>query len=240
MKLWTSLAAALGLRARLLAVIGASAVNLGPAWQPALAGAPMPCSGREVTSCEHGEIRKTCCARQPDALVCKTTASPPAFVECGDRTCTLGHDLGRCAAPKNRSLWLDVKSREACAERRGRWAEACVDGKVREACTPPMPTNFGGSFIAAFSRCGPTTCTTHVLPEHCYPRALPSVLALPGGPCVGPTGLGLWTRVCFSGAIELRCLPEAMTKRPGGARQFVSCPDGSCAVGVDVHACPAP
>jgi hypothetical protein len=214
-----------------------------PFARAALAGPPRPCPDGPVLHCAGGNVVQHCCAWHANDALCTKDATLPPFVSCGRGTCIDGHDAGRCPAPDNAPM-LMADSAEACRSQAGNWRRACVDGRVAEACVPPLPTNFGGPpQIAPFHTCAADRCTTHVLVEQCYPKAGEAVsFGLWTAPpaCVGPTGLGVWQKVCFDGAVEERCLPQSMLAAPGGARAYVMCPDGSCVVGKREALCPQP
>jgi hypothetical protein len=231
--------------------LGAGAIALGllawPFARAASAGPPMPCARPGPTHCSStGLIRSDCCERNPDGVGCDG-AEVAEFVGCGNGTCAPGRDLGRCDAPRP-TIIAEAGSMAECEARYGHWQQACLDRRLTQVCVPPMPTNFTGpAFIPHARGCGGDRCTTHVLIEDCYATTEEARSFWPLGPpadgglCLGPSGAGQWQRVCLKGAVALRCIPASpLLASRTGARAYVECADGSCAVGASPAACPAP
>ncbi|MCC6621245.1 MAG: hypothetical protein IT385_08320 [Deltaproteobacteria bacterium] len=204
----------------------------------ARAGAPMPCQGYEATSCEDGFLRKHCC---PEGTKCNFDF--PRYLDCGQGTCVVGADIGRCPAPVPRVT--PAAATPGCGEG---WELACVDRRVTKACIPPVPTNYTGPGMnPPFRACGDgrakrtatpadftkadvgARCTTHVLYEDCFPSR---------GEVLPRSCLGAWEKVCLGGKVVHKCLPEGAPADAFPAKAFVACDDGSCAVGADKAACP--
>lgn len=200
----------------------------------ARAGAPMPCGGYETTACQDGRLQTRCC---PAGAKCNYRDEP--FIGCGHGLCTTGGDPGRCLAP--RPNVTAAKSEADCKTESGDWALVCADKVVVSACLPPMPTNFmGPGFNPRFVACGSGAslsstgdgqvgdrCTTHLLEEDCYPTR--EELGLRA--CQGAL-----TKVCLGGKVIEKCLPQNLSPfkpRVWPASTFVTCDDGSCAVGSD-------
>jgi hypothetical protein len=202
----------------------------------AQAGAPAPCSGWESRGCEGGSIQTRCC---PEGAKCNFRDEP--YLECGHGLCTTSGDLGRCPSPKpalfSSGAGPGGEDEAACRKSHGSWERACANKVVVAVCMPPMPTNYmGPGMNPPFKVCGKgqrlvsaepavgERCTTHVLAEDCYPTKK----ALGADKC-----LGGWQKVCLGGQVEERCLPVSLTPKSWHATTFVSCDDGSCAVGED-------
>jgi hypothetical protein len=195
------------------------------------------CSGQETHYCAHGRIRERCC---PAGAKCNYRDEP--FVECGRGYCTTSGDVGRCPVPT--PLQYNAHDEATCHAMKGHWELACAERVVVAACLPPVPTNFSDpSPNPSFHVCGRGTrlvsgdvaegerCSTHPLEDDCYP----SQAELGMAPCPGA-----WTPMCIGGAVVDRCVPVVpLAPRTWTAATFVSCPDGSCAVGSDGDACSA-
>lgn len=212
-------------------VLGAALGGLGllalllPASRVARAGPPIPCSGYEDTTCSNERLVKRCC---PEGARCNYAS--PRYLECGHGTCVVGADPGRCPSPA--PVATPAASAEDC---RGGWALACVDRKVSGICIMPMPTNYGGpGFNPPYRTCGEprdqlgAACTTHLLIEDCHPTRA----ELGDAACDGA-----WAKVCLGGEVAERCLPADAAPPEYRATAFVTCGDGSCAVGADATAC---
>lgn len=216
-----------------------------PFLRNANAGPPMPCIKPGPIHCSStGLIRSECCTQNPEGVGCDG-AEVAEFVDCGNGTCVPGRDLGRCVAPRP-TMVADARSRVECDARHGNWQNACLDRRFTEICVPPMPTNFTGpAFVPHAKGCGGDRCTTHVFIEDCFPtvdeaRSLwPLGAPVDGGLCLAPAGPGQWQRACLKGAVALRCVPASpLLASRRGARAYVVCEDGSCAVGDSTAACP--
>lgn len=233
--------------------IGAGALLLlaWPLAHSAWAGPQMPCPKPGLELCRNGIIVTPCCSYNDDPEACGPNAVAEPFVTCGQNTCVPGRDPGRCAPAPNG--WLhgrEIKGPDDCKANHGAWAKACVDRQVSDICIPPMPTNYGGPpAVASWHACGTDRCTTYRLPEDCFPGRSEAVnfpLWFQTTHCIGPTGFGVWREICLHGAVEQRCIPLAPSAgasvgavaKTGGAQAFVTCPDGSCAVGRDDSVCP--
>jgi len=197
---------------------------LGISWRvgggEARSGPPMPCTGYEVTTCNGKRLVKNCCPRGA-----KCNYRNPAHIKCGHGTCVQGNDPGMCPSPK--PVVTPAKTKADC--RTGNWAKACIDRKVTEACIMSVPTNYmGPGMNPVFQTCGADRCTTHKLLEDCFPTKKE----------LGKTKCdGKWEKVCLAGKVEDRCVPKAHLKTSLPAKTYMSCKDGSCAVGSDAGAC---
>ena len=210
-------AAGAGLGLLVVLVFGAVALV-----RSAGAGAPVPCDGDESTYCEGGHVRRRCC---PKNAKCNYRSAP--FIACGQGTCAAGGDRGRCPAPE--PVVGPARSESACTGQgsHGSWELACVEHRVARVCIPPVPTNFSGpARNPPYRTCGGERCTTHTLIEDCLPENKPGVR------CDGQ-----WRKVCFGGKLGERCVPRQLHEALSAAG-YVTCPDGSCAVGSDRAACP--
>ncbi len=186
----------------------------------ARAGAPLQCGGTETPYCDGGVVRRHCC---PSGAKCNYRSAP--YTDCGQGLCAPGGDRGRCPAPT--TFVSPARSEQACKETSGSWELACLDHKVTRACIPPVPTNFSGpARNAPYRTCGGDRCTTHALIEECL------VEKRPGARCSGD-----WRKVCFGGKVRERCVPRDLGQPLEGAT-YVTCADGSCAVGTERSACP--
>lgn len=193
------------------------------------------CSGKESYYCAHGRIRERCC---PKGAKCNYRDEP--YLECGRGYCTTTGDLGRCPVPTPTTYNADDEA--SCRALKGHWELACAERVVVAACLPPVPTNFSDpSPNPAFHVCGAGTrlvsgavvegerCSTHPLEEACYPSAVELGIA----PCPGA-----WTPMCIGGEVVDKCVPVVpLAPRAWRAAEYVTCPDGTCAVGSDVRAC---
>lgn len=218
----------------LLMAVGLMAL-LVPTRRGAQAGEPDECSGRETYYCSHGRIREHCC---PAGAKCNYRDEP--YLECGRGYCTTTGDLGRCPAPTPTTYNADDEA--TCKGLKGTWELACAERVVVRKCLPPMPTNFSDpSPNPSFSVCGGGArlvsggvaagerCSTHRLVEDCYPDAAELGMA----PCAGE-----WKAMCLGGKVVDKCVPVVPLKpQAWQAASFVSCPDGTCAVGADKKAC---
>jgi len=219
-------------------VVAALLTTLALAWPARLAraGAPMPCDGYEERSCDAGFVRTHCC---PAGAKCNFDF--PRFLDCGHGTCVVGGDRGRCPSPLPHTTPGDA----ACAP--DGWELACVDRRVTKACIPPVPTNFTGPGLnPPFRACGDgrarltatpadftradvgARCTTHILYEDCFPSR---------GEVLPRSCLGAWQKVCLGGKLNQKCLPAEAPPDAFPAKTWVTCDDGSCAVGTDAAAC---
>lgn len=194
----------------------------------------MPCQGSQHVSCSAGRIQTQCC---PEGAMCNYRDEP--FTGCGHGLCITSGDPGRCVSP--RPNVTTAKSEADCKNDSGEWALVCADKVVVHACLPPMPTNFmGPGNNPRFKSCGSGAapmssedakvgdrCTTHLLDEDCYPTR--DELGLRA--CEAPL-----TKVCLGGKLLEKCLPQNLSPikpRLWPASTFVTCDDGSCAVGDD-------
>lgn len=210
---------ACGVSADLMTAVGFLGVGI-LAWPlTARAGAPIPCDGYEVQSCDGRMIQRQCC---PAGARCNFEAPP--YELCGNQTCVLGSDRGRCPSPQPT---VDTKTKQA--DCRSGWVDACVSKKVTRACVLPMPTNFSGpSHNPPYRTCGEDRCTTHTFIEDCFPTKA----ELGAKACDGA-----WTDVCLGGKVEPRCL-KPVTDTRFEATTFTICPDKSCVVGDSAAKCP--
>lgn len=195
----------------------------------ARAGPPMPCEGYETTSCENGWVRTHCCPKNA-----KCNFDFPSFISCGNQTCVVGADAGRCPAP----LPMVDPSKKSAADCGYGWEDACVARKVTKACIMPVPTNYSGpDRNPPYRTCGDDRCTTHSFLEDCFPTKE----ELGSKACKGG-----WTKVCLGGKVHERCLPNSpmtplIPNTPSDtfrATEFTLCPDTSCVVGSDAKICP--
>lgn len=209
-----------------LGAVGLLALLL-PASRVVRAGPPMPCQGVEERVCSNGQIAKRCC---PRGAKCNFDSRP--FLDCGHGTCVHGADPGRCPSPAPR--FKTQGAPEDCGGPSG-WRLACVDRAVSGICIMPMPTNYAGpGFNPPYRTCGEprdqlgAACTTHLLIEDCHPTRA----ELGSEPCDGG-----WAKVCLGGEVAERCLPAGAAPPEYRATAFVTCGDGSCAVGTDATVC---
>jgi hypothetical protein len=203
------------------------------------AGAPMPCDKRAPAVCSSGYIQNTCCAWDPSHPHCKAGFKPEPFVSCGSNLCVEGNDPGRCPAPlAAHDTGVTAEQCNGSSSYGGGWQPACIDRKVKEVCIPPVPTNYTGpAQNPPYRTCGGDRCTTHTLMEDCFPAEEEALSFMPlsmnreHGLCLSSAGPGTWKKVCLGGKVDLRCVPRPYDRNRGGRSPFVSCPDGSCAVG---------
>ena len=210
-------------RLPLLAVI--CCALLGGAPRRARAGAPVGCDGSESRVCEEGRIVRRCCPKGA-----KCNFRNPPHIDCGDGTCVAGHDEGRCAPPQPQTTV--AKDEADCKKQSGSWEPACVAHKVTKACILPVPTNYTGpQHNPPFRTCrGGDRCTTGRFIEDCHPGRDELEHQVCGGS---------WTKVCLGGKVVDRCLPWVVQpKSEYPASTYVTCDDGSCAVGEDKDVCP--
>jgi hypothetical protein len=224
---------------------GSAALSLGlvliawPLSRTASAGAPRHCPKRSPATCTGGLIATTCCSDNPDAPECRPGFEPPPFMSCGNQTCVLGRDPGRCTAPANEVTSLARTQCTGLAPFGPHWREVCVDRKLTQACIPGIPTNFSGpARVADYQTCGANRCTTHLFIEDCFPTTRDVLNPTgeepdDGGDCRSDAVAGRWQKVCLGGKVDLRCIPTVRAVTRTGARAFVMCPDKSCAVGND-------
>jgi hypothetical protein len=190
----------------------------------ARAGAPVPCDGTEKRVCEGGRMTTHCCPKSA-----KCNYRNPPHIDCGDGTCVEGGDEGRCRPPQ--PVMSASKSEETCKKDYGTWEPACVAHKVTKACIMPVPTNYTGPpNNPSFRTCRTDRCTTSRFIEDCHPAR---------GEVAEKACAGSWTKVCLGGKVTERCLPPVPEPESEfRAKTFVTCADGSCAVGDDKSTCP--
>ncbi len=210
-----------------------------PLARSAKAGAPLPCEERSPNVCTSGYIVNVCCSRDPSHPHCQSGFNPEPFVTCGSNLCVTGRDPGRCPSPvASHQSNVSAEQCRGSSSYGGGWAPACIDRKVKEVCIPAVPTNYTGPALnPPYQTCGGDRCTTHTLIEDCFPTEKEALSLAPmsnprvNGFCLSTAGVGTWQPICLGGKVDLRCVPKPYDRNRGGRSPFVSCPDGSCAVG---------